>query len=272
MRGGRVYVLDADLRPVPDGEAGEIYLGGAGVARGYHRRPALSAQRYLPDPFTAEAGARMYRTGDRGCVEPDGTVQFHGRADRQVKVRGFRIEPEEIESTLRAHPDVHNAVVVTRPAIDNDKRLAAYVLAVSERAPQVSALRTWLADRLPAYAIPATFVVLESFPLDPNGKTDVASLPDPWSSRAAMQGMPEFVAPSTDLERIIAAAWAEALGLDEVGVQDGFFELGGDSLRSVQLLERLRYSGITLTAAQFFQARTVSALAGVVSSGTAVRS
>ncbi|MEU2388990.1 non-ribosomal peptide synthetase [Streptomyces sp. NPDC012461] len=272
LRGGRVYILDTDLRPVPDGSVGEIYLGGAGVARSYHQRPALSAQRYLPDPFSAEPGARMYRTGDRGSVNSDGNVEFHGRVDRQVKVRGFRVEPEEIEAVLRAHSDVDNAVVTARPTVDNDKRLAAYLLSASERGLQVPALRTWLADRMPAYAIPATFVVMDAFPLDPNGKTDTARLPDPWTSRAAMQGLPSFVAPRTELERVIASAWAEALDLDEVGIEDGFFELGGDSLRSVQLLERLSRSGIALTAAQFFQARTVSALAAVAGRGIVVRS
>jgi aryl carrier-like protein len=249
---------------------GELYLGGAGLARAYHRRPAGTAEHFLPDPFGA-AGARMYRTGDLAEMLPDGEVAFHGRTDRQVKVRGFRIELGELESVLNAHPQVGGAAVVAAAAGADEKRLVAYVTGSGGARPAVSELRSWAAERLPAYALPATYVVLDAFTLDSNGKIDRRALPEPWAARSAVADLSDYAAPRTDLERTIATACADALELDLVGVHDNFFALGGDSLRSVAVLERLRAHGVELTAADFFGAPTVAELAAlVVASGTAV--
>ncbi|SDX39183.1 amino acid adenylation domain-containing protein [Saccharopolyspora shandongensis] len=259
LDGVGVYVLDERLEQVPHGEIGELYIGGSGLSRGYHDRPGLTAERFLPDPFAHVPGARMYRTGDLGRALPDGELEFHGRIDRQVKVRGFRIELGEIENVLLSAPDVSAAAVVAVPGLDGDKRLAAYVSSGADLA--VSELRAWTAARLPGHAVPATFIVLDSLPLDANGKLDRRSLPAAWASRAAVEGLPPYVAPGSEIERIIATAWAEALELDEVGARDDFFALGGDSLRSVAVLERLRAIGVGFTAAQFFSHPTVVELA-----------
>ncbi|GIE99522.1 non-ribosomal peptide synthetase [Paractinoplanes rishiriensis] len=264
LAGMTMRVLDADLRPLPAGQIGEIYLGGAGIARGYQLRPGLTAERFLPDPYAGGAGVRMYRTGDRGLRRPDGTFEFHGRIDRQVKIRGFRIELGEIEAVLTAHPAVGGAVVVAVRTPDGGKRLAAYVAGGE---PVISELRSWVAQRLPAYALPSFYVTLPALPLDSNGKFDRGALPQPWTSRSALTGLPGFVPPGTPAERTIAGAWTDALGLDTVGVHDNFFELGGDSLLSVSVLEQLRAEGIDLTAGAFFGNPTVSQLAAYVSCG-----
>jgi amino acid adenylation domain-containing protein len=261
LRGSTMYVLDADLRPVADGEVGELYIGGNGVARGYHRRPALTAERFLPDPFAGTPGARMYRSGDLAKRRADGEFEFHGRVDRQVKVRGFRIELGEIEAMLNAYPHAGGAVVVAIAGVDNDKRLAAYLVPAPGAHIAVSDLRAWLAERLPEFAVPATFVVLDRLPVDPNGKIDRSALPYPWKSRDQIIDLPPLIPPRIELERVIASTWAEALELDRVGVDDNFFELGGDSLRSVSVLERLRAQGIEFTAGDFFGSPTVAELA-----------
>jgi len=267
LAGKALYVLDADLRQLPAGQVGEIYIGGLGVARGYHQRAALTAERFLPDPFSGLAGRRMYRTGDLGCRAADGTVEFRGRVDRQVKVRGFRIEPGEIESTLLSHPDVGGAAVVAVDAAGGEKRLAAYVVPAPQRGLIVTALRDWLGEQLPAYMVPATFVVLTALPLDPNGKPDRHRLPDPFLARAELTFLPPFEPPATETEQVLAEAWADVLELDVVGVHDDFFLLGGDSLRSVSVLERLRRYGIGLDAGQFFAHPTVRELATAVDAG-----
>ena len=264
LTGKTMYVLGPDLRPVPAGEVGEIYLGGTGVARGYHGRPALTAERFLPDPFGGEPGARMYRTGDLGCVLPDGSVDFRGRVDRQVKVRGFRIELGEIESTLLSHPDLGAAVVVAVADDTADKRLAAHVVPAPGRRITVAAVRDWLGQRLPAYMIPATFVTLDELPLDPNGKPDRSRLPNPFAARAELTFLPPYVPPKNEIEQVFARAWADVLTMDVVGIDDDFYLLGGDSLRSVAMLEQLRTHGIELDAVQFFNNPTIRELAAVV--------
>jgi amino acid adenylation domain-containing protein len=267
LTGKTMRVLGPDLRPLPAGEVGEIYVGGLGVARGYHGRPALTAERFVPDPLGAEPGARMYRTGDLGCLAADGTVDFRGRVDRQVKVRGFRIELGEIESALLSHPDVGGAIVVAVGASGLEKRLVAYVAPAAGRTPAVGVLSDWLGERLPAYMVPATFVVLAEIPLDPNGKPDRHQLPEPFQSRAGLTYLPPFEPPRTETEQILADAWADVLELDAVGVDDDFFLAGGDSLRSVLVLERLRRHGITLDAGQFFAHPTIRALAAAHEGG-----
>ncbi|MEX2970010.1 non-ribosomal peptide synthase/polyketide synthase [Streptomyces sp. C184] len=264
----RAYVLDAALRPVPVGVTGELYVAGAGLARGYLARPGLTAARFVADPF-ATPGSRMYRTGDLVRWGADGELRYAGRADDQVKVRGFRIEPGEIESALRRSPQVRDAVVVVRatgPAGRADTgpgRLVAYVVPAGGTAQPlpVPALRDFLAVSLPPHMVPSVFVPLAELPLTPNGKTDRRALPDPEPASAATAG---HVAPRTDTERRIAQIWADVLGLDTVGADDNFFDLGGDSILSMQVVSRLRRAGLHLATKDLFTHQTVAALASVV--------
>lgn len=270
LAGVEFLVLTELLDPVPDSGLGELFICGTGVAHGYHGRPGLTAERFLPHP--TRPGERMYRTGDLARRMPGGQFEFHGRADRQVKVRGFRIELGEVESLLSACPQVSAVAVVAVPGIDGDKRLAAYVAGTAGAELAVSELRAFALRRLPAHAVPATFVILGRLPLDANGKVDRQALPDPWGSRDNLHGLPAFVPPRTELERVIAVAWAEALELDRVGMDDEFFALGGDSLRSVSVLERLRSLGIRFTAGDFFGHPTVAELAGLAEKSLAASS
>ncbi|MFE9450989.1 non-ribosomal peptide synthase/polyketide synthase [Streptomyces sp. NPDC006739] len=261
----RVYVLDAALRPVPPGVTGELYVAGPGLARGYLGRPGLTARRFVADPF-AGPGERMYRTGDLVRWTTDGQLRFAGRADDQLKLRGFRIEPGEIESALRRSPLVRDAVVVVRadgPAADGPARLVAYVVPADgdhERLP-VSELRPQLAESLPPHMVPSVFVPLERLPLTPNGKTDRRALPAPGP--AQILAGPR-VAPRTDTERRIARIWADVLGIEEVGADDNFFALGGDSILSMQVVSRLRRDGLHLATRDLFTHQTVAELAAVV--------
>jgi natural product biosynthesis luciferase-like monooxygenase protein len=229
----RVYVLDGRLEPVPEGVVGELFIGGDGVVRGYHGRPELTAQAFLPDPFRGEPGARMYRTGDLAAWTPAGELTFHGRADHQVKIRGYRIELGEIEAKLRAAAGVAEAVVVAREDAPGDKRLAAYLVPAAGHALDAAALRERLRADLPEFMVPAHFVVLERLPLTPNKKVDRRALPPPQSTRSAAAG--GSVAASGPLELAIAAVWQDALGLERVGRDDNFFDLGGHSLLAVKV-------------------------------------
>ncbi|HEV2754810.1 MAG TPA: amino acid adenylation domain-containing protein, partial [Actinomycetota bacterium] len=252
----RVYVLDPFGNPVPLGVPGELYVGGAGVARGYVNRPALTAERFVPDPFSGVPGARLYRTGDRARYLADGNIEFLGRVDHQVKIRGFRIEPGEIEACLVVHEAVRDAVVVARSDA-GDKRLVAYVVG---DVATTSELRSHVSRSLPDYMVPAHFVVLDELPLTPNGKLDRAAL-------LAPEGRPEVEAPyapaRTPAEEVLAAIWCEVLGLERVGVHDNFFELGGDSILSIQIVARANAAGLGLTPRLLFQHQTVAALAAV---------
>ncbi|MGP0067609.1 MAG: amino acid adenylation domain-containing protein [Isosphaeraceae bacterium] len=257
----RLYVLNEDLEPVPVGVAGELYIGGVGVARGYLRRPALTAERFIPDPFALEPGRRLYRTGDLARWRSDGNLEYLGRVDRQVKVRGFRIEPAEIEEALVRHPSVREAVVVTCEHGPDDRRLAAYVtLAEGRTAPDDAELRRFLRSWLTEPMIPSAFMVLQSFPLTPNGKIDREALPDTRSGPTRPDA--SFVAPRGPVEEEVASAWKAVLRLERVSVHDNFFDLGGHSLLATQVVSRLRNAaGVEIPLRALFDAPTVAGLA-----------
>jgi amino acid adenylation domain-containing protein/non-ribosomal peptide synthase protein (TIGR01720 family) len=259
-----VYLLDRSLEPVPPGAAGELYIGGTGVARGYLRRPDLTAERFVPDPFAGlrgEPGARLYRTGDLARFLPGGVLDFLGRADHQVKVRGFRIELGEIEAVLAEHPAVKECAVVVREDVPGTKRLAAYYVAEGE-APGVADLRAALLAKLPDYMVPQVFAALPALPLTPNGKVDrraLLQMPAPEGEGRA--GERERVAPRNPVEEILAEIWAEVLHLPEVSIHDNFFELGGDSILTIQVVSRSKKRGLRLAPRQIFQHQTIAALA-----------
>jgi amino acid adenylation domain-containing protein len=260
-----VYVLDDSLQPVPVGVAGELYVGGAGLARGYLNRPELTAERFVPNPFGG-AGARLYRTGDRVRFWPDGNIEFLGRTDAQVKVRGYRIEPGEIEALLEEHPAVRESIVVAGDDAAGAKRLVAYVLCDSGPAPTHGELRGFLETKLPIYMMPSAFVALESWPLMPNGKVDRRALPDP--ERARLRSQTTYVSPRTELERKIAALWQEVLQVEAVGVDDNFFDLGGHSLSMLQLHNKLRQAlDRPISMVEMFQFPTVGSMTKYLSVG-----
>jgi acyl-coenzyme A synthetase/AMP-(fatty) acid ligase/acyl carrier protein len=256
----RVQVLDDALRQVPVGVAGELYVSGTGLARGYLNRPGLTAQRFLPDPYGGP-GARMYRTGDLVRWTADGQLEFLGRVDEQVKVRGFRVEPGEVEALLRTHPAVGEAVVVAREDVPGAKRLVGYVVPVDGLAPAATDLRALLTSTLPAYMIPSAFVVLDSLPLSPNGKLDRHALPAPTATQRPTQ----YVPPGTDTERTLTDIWSDVLDTDRIGIHDNFFELGGDSIRSLRIISRVKTAfDIELTPRDVLTSSDVSALAALV--------
>ncbi|NNB98210.1 non-ribosomal peptide synthase/polyketide synthase, partial [Corallococcus exiguus] len=252
-----VYVLDANLRPVPEGVAGEVYVGGQGLAWGYLNRPDLTAEHFVAHPFASTPGERLYRTGDQARWKTDGTLDFLGRVDLQVKVRGFRIELGEIEAALRAFPGVNEAVVVARGS-DADKRLIAYVTASEGHSLDSDALKAHLRRSLPEYMVPSAFVVLNALPLNANGKVDRKALPEPEETARAVA----YVAPRTATEKQLAALFAEVLRVAQVGLHDDFFALGGHSLLATQLVSRVRATlGLELPLRALFDAPTVAALA-----------
>ncbi len=258
----RVYVLDGALRPVPVRVPGELYVAGAGLARGYLDRPGFTAERFVANPF-GPVGGRMYRTGDMVRWSSDGQLEFAGRADDQVKIRGFRVEPGEIETLLRRHPGIDEAVVVARGETSGVKRLVAYQVPVQgDTAPSPGELRELVAAALPDYMVPSAFVTIDELPLTPNGKVDRQALPSPDYGSATGDG---YVAPRTESEQALAEIWAEVLGVGRVGVEDDFFELGGDSLRSLQLTSRTKATfHVTLTPREVLMARTVSVLGELI--------
>jgi amino acid adenylation domain-containing protein len=259
----RVYLLDRHQQPVPIGVPGELHIGGAGLARGYLDRPGLTAERFIPDPFGDEPGGRLYRTGDRARYGPDGQIEFLGRLDDQAKLRGFRVEPGEIETVLARHPGVREAAVVVREDEPGDRRLVGYLVLGPDRVPAVSELRSFLGERLPEYMVPSELVVLDALPRSPNGKLDRAALPAAGSARRGLEEA--FVAPRTSVEELLAEIWAEVLGLERVGVSDDFFELGGHSLLAIQVVSRVRDAlRVELPLRSLFEARNIAELAELV--------
>ncbi|HEX6288979.1 MAG TPA: amino acid adenylation domain-containing protein [Herpetosiphonaceae bacterium] len=298
----RVYLLDAQMQPVPVGVLGEIYIGGAGLARGYVNQPDRTAERFLPDPFAQQSGGRLYRTGDLARYLADGTLMFAGRRDHQIKLRGYRIELDEIEQTLMQHPAIQEAIVTVQEVAAGDRRLVAYVVAQrrgapcgcpcpegtrpgiqskeqaeeenkrtseqggSEREPRTASrepwsleLRTYLKGRLPAYMVPSAFVVLDALPLLPSGKVDRKALPLPDEAARSTAG---YLAPQTEIERMIAAIWQETLHVERVGLHDNFFEIGGHSLLVAQVQTKLREAFDThLSIVDLFQYPTIYLLA-----------
>jgi amino acid adenylation domain-containing protein len=249
-----LHVLDNQLRPVVAGEAGELCVGGVGVARGYVGRPELTAERFVPDPY-GPPGARLYRSGDLGRQRPDGMVEYLGRSDDQVKVRGFRIELGEVEAALAVHPGVAQVAVSAREDRPGDRRLVAYVVPVTPRPGLVAELRHDLRGRLPDYMVPAAFVELDQLPLTGNGKVDRRALPAPGEARRDLDTA--AVAPRRPEESALAGIVAEALALDEVGIDDNFFDLGGNSLLAVQVVAKASAEGLDVTLADLIERPTV---------------
>ena len=262
-----LYILDEQLNPVPIGEAGELHIGGVGLARGYWNRPELTQERFIQDPFASEPGARLYKTGDLARYLPDGAIEYLGRLDFQVKLRGFRIELGEIEAVLLKQPGVREAVVTATESGLEEKQLVAYVVSTEDR-PSVAALKQGLLKELPEYMVPSRFMYLDVMPLSPNGKVDRKALPKVVNQRADLVEM--FVAPQTQLQRDLARVWKEVLDLDRVGIKDNFFDLGGNSLQLLKLVAALKTQlDLDVPAVKVFQFPSVEKLAGHIA-GTAV--
>jgi aspartate racemase len=256
----QTYVLDRSLQPVPIRVPGELHVGGAGLARGYLNRPELTAEKFIPHPFSTEPGARLYKTGDLARYLPDGNLEYLGRLDHQVKIRGFRIELCEVEAGLEQHAAIRQAVVLAREYAPGDARLVAYIITSQEPAPTSSELRGFLKAKLPEYMVPAAFVVLEALPLTPSGKVDRQALPQPEWSRPQLESA--LVVPQDALEHQLAQIWQDLLGVKPIGMQDDFFELGGHSLLAVQLFAQIeKCTGKRLPLATLFQGPTIAYLA-----------
>jgi amino acid adenylation domain-containing protein len=259
----QLYVLDHQMMPVPVGVTGELYIGGVGVARGYHKKEELTAERFVPDPFALQGGARLYKTGDLARYMADGNIEYLGRIDHQVKVRGYRVEPGEIEWALRQHPAVRDAIVIVREDQLADKRLVAYVMAREPELPAEAELRAFASERLPSHMIPESLIILESFPLTSNGKIDRDALPAPSNVEVSHDVV--YVAPRTPVEKELAAMWSEVLGQQEIGINDNFFKIGGHSLKAIQIVSRIHKQFETrITLQDFFASPTIEGLARVI--------
>ena len=257
-----IRLLDHAMQSVPLGVPGDLYVGGTGLARGYLNRPALTADKFVPDPF-GSAGSRLYKTGDRGRYLQDGTFEFLGRLDHQVKVRGYRVELGEIERALFTHPAVRHNVVVMREDRPGEKRLVAYIVPKETASPTVSDLRRCVKEKLPEYMIPASFVLLNELPLTPTGKVDRTALPAPERSRRGLEAI--FESPRSQVEQAVAIIWREVLDLEEIGIHDNFLDLGGQSLLATRLISRLqRVLQIELTVRSLFENPTVASFSALI--------
>jgi amino acid adenylation domain-containing protein len=255
----RVYLLDRFLNPVPVGVPGELYVGGPGVSAGYHNAPERTAERFLPDPFGEEIGGRLYMTGDLARYRPDGVIELLGRVDQQVKVRGFRVEPGEIEAVLASHPGLRQAVVLAREEAPGDQRLIAYVVPGPEATPFAAELRDFLRAKLPDYLVPAAFVVLDALPRTPNGKIDRRALPA--TDRRGLGSPGRVVAPRTPIEEVLVGIWRDVLGVERVGIDDNFFDLGGHSLLATRVITRVRQAlHVEVPLRVLFETPTVAGL------------
>ena len=260
----QVYILDANRNPVPIGVVGEIHIGGDGVARGYLNRPELTAERFIYHSFDGEPAQRLYRTGDLARYLPDGNIEFLGRTDNQIKIRGFRVELGEIEAVLAQHPRVREAIVIAGEDSNGDKRLVAYIVP-RQSAPTTNELRAHLKAKLPDYMVPSALVFLDSLPLTPNGKVDHSALPSP--DRDAADSKQLYVAPGNASEQAIADIWVEILGVKRIGVHDNFFDLGGHSLKATQVVSRLRdMFQCAIPLRHMFEFPTISELAAAIDS------
>jgi len=259
----QIYVLDRYLAPVPIGVAGEICIGGAGLARGYLNQPELTEEKFIYHSFNGEPVRHLYKTGDLGRYLPDGNIEFLGRMDHQVKIRGYRIEPGEIETVLGQHSWVQSSAVMVREDTSGDKRLVAYVVAQPQASFDASEMRKYLKQKLPEYMIPSALVALDELPLTPNGKVDCRALPMPDQNRPELADV--YQAPRTSIENTLASLWSEVLKVDKVGIHDNFFDLGGHSLLATQIVSRVRTClSIELPLRALFEAPTVSELAAVI--------
>ena len=254
------YVCDERMETAPVGVYGELYLGGAGIGRGYLRRPEMTAERFIPHRFTSGLGERLYRTGDLVRYLPDGNLDFLSRMDNQIKFKGYRIELGEIERVLEQAPWVQEAVAVVREDDSGDKRLVAYVVGEDEKGEDTARLRKYMSEKLPHYMVPAVFVSLETMPLSPNGKIDRRRLPAPHDTEYRVAQ--NYVAPRTPLESTLVEIWQEVMRVERVGIRDDFFELGGHSLLAVQIVSRLHNSLlIDFPLRAMFETLTVEQLA-----------
>jgi amino acid adenylation domain-containing protein len=254
------YILDSHLKPLAVGVPGELHIGGSGLARGYLNRPELTAEKFIAHPFSEKPGERLYKTGDLARYLPNGNIEYLGRMDYQVKIRGFRVELGEIESVLRSHPGIREAVVLTRAEASGENRLVAYLVANGEAVSSVSEPRNFLKKKLPDYMVPSAFVLLDALPLTPSGKVDRRALPPPDSVRPSLEA--QYVAPRSDAERMIANTWQEVLRLEKVGMHDNFFDLGGHSLLMVQVHSKLRQAfEKNISMVEMFQYPTIASLA-----------
>lgn len=262
----QIYILDRNLQPTPIGVPGEIHIGGDGVARGYLNRPELTAEKFIPNPFSHKPDARLYKTGDLGRYLVDGRIEFQGRSDNQVKVRGYRIELGEIEAALGRHASVQECIVIAREDLPGDKQLVGYVVPNSGQSIDVSALRAWVKERLPEYMVPRAIVGMSRLPRLPNGKVDRKNVPAPDYTRPELAR--EYLAPRTPGEEVMANIWATVLKLDRVGIDDDFFELGGHSLLAARLMSEIRrVTGRKIPMSAVLRAATVESLARLVAAG-----
>ena len=261
INNNQIYILDLYKQPVPIGVPGELYVGGAGVTRGYLNRPDLTEQKFIPNPFENSNNSHLYKTGDLARYFPDGNIEFLGRIDRQVKIHGFRIELPEIEAILSQHPAIRNTAVIVREDRSGNKRLVAYIMPKEKSVPTTTELRDFLRQKLPEYMVPTAFVPLDILPLTSNGKVNYQMLPEPDSSRPTLTQ--NYVAPQTPSEEILAKIWAQVLGVERVGINDNFFELGGDSILTIQIVAQAKQEGLQFTPKQMFDRPTIAKLAAV---------
>ncbi len=265
----RLHILDGHGQPVPAGVAGELHIGGDCVARGYLGRPEMTAERFIPDPFSVEGGMRLYRTGDVVRFLADGQIEYVGRSDEQVKVRGFRVELGEVEAALAAHSGVRGCAATVRGEGAGGKRLVAYVVADEDQPPTASQLRSHMKERVPEYMLPSAFVFLNMLPVTGSGKVNRRALPEPDESRP--EGEQAHVAPRTPAEKLLADIWAEVLGTNHVGINDNFFELGGDSILTIQVVAKANQAGLQLVPRQLFQCQTIAKLAAAAGASPVVQ-